>query len=112
MLSFNSTLSTPRLSRMCFYCKRLTDAPSLPGYRVHGGPRNVRCLCTLVKKGLTFVKHTLHNIKIERALIVRIATKERKQHLPTKRLYESIAEKSEIQSSHPQSQHRGGHSTR
>ncbi|KAH9363732.1 hypothetical protein HPB48_021527 [Haemaphysalis longicornis] len=49
--------------------ENLTDAPSLPCYRVHAGPPNGRGLCTLVMKGLTFVKHSLNNIKIEHALI-------------------------------------------
>lgn len=57
----------------------LTATPSLPGYRVHAGPPEGRGLCTLVKKGLTFVEHVLKNVKIEHTFTELVPTKRRKE---------------------------------
>ncbi|KAH7985367.1 hypothetical protein HPB49_026459 [Dermacentor silvarum] len=57
----------------------LTNAPSLPGYRVHKGPPDGKGRCTLVRKGLTLVEHELqNNIKIKHKLTEIIQGKKRK----------------------------------
>ncbi|XP_070377433.1 uncharacterized protein [Dermacentor albipictus] len=58
-----------------------TDALSLPGYRVYAKSPKVsggRGICTLVRKGLTFIEHELHNSKIEYTLIEVVTGKKQK----------------------------------
>ncbi|XP_072143750.1 uncharacterized protein [Dermacentor andersoni] len=58
-----------------------TDAVSLPGYRVHAKSLKVsggRGICTLVRKGLTFIEHELHSSKIEYTLIEAVTGKKQK----------------------------------
>ncbi|EEC07018.1 hypothetical protein IscW_ISCW017953 [Ixodes scapularis] len=67
-----------RKSDVILLQETLTDAPSLPSYRVHKGPPDGRSLCTLVRKGLPFVGHELHNnSKIEHTLTEIIPGKKR-----------------------------------
>ncbi|XP_072142945.1 uncharacterized protein [Dermacentor andersoni] len=58
-----------------------TDTVSLPGYRVYAKSPKVsggRGICTLVRKGLTFIEHELHNSKIEYTLIEVVTGKKQK----------------------------------
>ncbi|KAK8778850.1 hypothetical protein V5799_019810 [Amblyomma americanum] len=58
-----------------------TDAVSLPGYRVYAKSPKVsggRGICTLVRKGLTFIEHEVHSSKIEYTLIDVITGKKEK----------------------------------
>lgn len=74
----------------------LIDAPSLPGYRVHKGPPDGRGLCTLVRKGLTFVEHELHNtIKIEHTLTEIIPGKKRKGSIFLLNVYSNPSKRKE-----------------
>ncbi|XP_077492029.1 uncharacterized protein LOC144102713 [Amblyomma americanum] len=58
-----------------------TDTVSLPGYRVHAKSPKVtggRGICTLVRKGLTFIEHELQKSKIEYTLIEVVMGKKQK----------------------------------
>ncbi|KAM7315618.1 hypothetical protein ISCGN_005401 [Ixodes scapularis] len=59
----------------------LTDAPTLMGYREHVCTIEGRGLCTLVRKGLTFVDHELGGVKVEHSFVELIPTKRRKQSI-------------------------------
>ncbi|KAG0444479.1 hypothetical protein HPB47_013748 [Ixodes persulcatus] len=75
----------------------LTDAPFLPGYRVHRGPPDGRGLCTLVRKGLTFVEHELHNnSKIEHTLTEIIPGKKRKGSIFLLNVYSNPSQRKQI----------------
>ncbi|KAH9364434.1 hypothetical protein HPB48_018563 [Haemaphysalis longicornis] len=56
----------------------LTATPTLPGYRVQEGPAGGRGLCTLVRKGLTFLEHEIKN-KIEHVYTEIMSTKNKKR---------------------------------
>ncbi|KAG0436899.1 hypothetical protein HPB47_017709 [Ixodes persulcatus] len=59
----------------------LTDAPTLMGYREHVCTIEGRGLCTLVRKGLTFVDHELGGVQVEHSFVELIPTKHRKQSI-------------------------------
>lgn len=73
----------------------LTDAPSLPGYRVHKGPADGRGLCTLVRKGLTLVEHELQQgqAKIEHTLTQIIPGKRKKGTLYLLNVYSNPSQR-------------------
>lgn len=71
----------------------LTEKPSLPGYRVHAGPSDGRGLCTLVRKGLTFVEHRLSNVRIEHTLTELIPTKQRKNSIFILNIYSNPSQR-------------------
>lgn len=70
----------------------LTATPTLPGYRVQVGPAGGRGLCTLVRKGLTFLEHEIKN-KIEHVYTEVIPTKNNKKSLFILNLYSSPSQK-------------------
>lgn len=70
----------------------LTATPTLPGYRVQVGPAGGRGLCTLVRKGLTFLEHEIKN-KIEHVYTEIIPTKNNKKSLFILNLYSSPSQK-------------------
>lgn len=71
----------------------LTDKPSLPGYMVHAGPPDGRGLCTLVRKGLTFVEHRLSNVRIEHTLTELIPTKQRRNSIFILNIYSNPSQR-------------------
>ncbi|XP_077560733.1 uncharacterized protein LOC144175532 [Haemaphysalis longicornis] len=57
----------------------MDDAPTLPGYKSHVNPfLGARGVCTLVKKGISFVQHDLNSTKIEHTFVEIIPAKNRK----------------------------------
>ncbi|KAM7309196.1 hypothetical protein ISCGN_012827 [Ixodes scapularis] len=65
----------------------LTDAPTLMGYREHVCTIEGGGLCTLVRKGLTFVDHELGVVQVEHSFVELIPTKRRKQTIFVLNLY-------------------------
>lgn len=61
----------------------VSAAPFLPGYKSHVNPAQGRGMCTFVRKGLTFVEHTIKqgNIKTEYTFTEIIPSKQREGSL-------------------------------
>ncbi|KAM7307743.1 hypothetical protein ISCGN_011379 [Ixodes scapularis] len=71
----------------------LTDAPTLMGYREHVCTIEGRGLCTLVRKGLTFVDHELGGVKVEHSFVELIPTKRRKQSIFVLNVYSNPSDR-------------------
>ncbi|XP_077548005.1 uncharacterized protein LOC144160658 [Haemaphysalis longicornis] len=70
----------------------LTATPTLPGYRVQVGAAGGSGLCTLVRKGLTFLEHEIKN-KIAHVYTEIIPTKSNKKSLFFMNVYSSPSQK-------------------